>query len=570
MNTASFLGGAEWLAWIAALALKASIVLLLAATAAALLWRASAAARHLAWFTGLMGVLSLPLFSAALPAWDLPLLPAPAAVSPAITPEAAAATSVDRAAAPRSTEFVLPLPATAREWLPGAAVALAAFGVAAGVVWLSVGFWGVSRIGRRAQVVRDTGWLRAAHDAAEQMGLRRPVLLLRSRAPVMPATWGLLWPSVVLPSVAEQWTDDRRSAVLAHELAHVKRFDCLTQALAQVTCALFWWHPGVWYAARRLRVERERACDDLVLGAGARPSDYAAHLLEIARMHKNLRLAAPALVSVARPSHLESRLLWVLDAARVRTPPSGRATLLTLVFAVAIVASLAAMRPVYGEGPRPLASAVADPASPGRGLPANPAPVPEPGPARGTHPDIELSVASVGQAPARQSEPIVARDTLPLADLLALRSVDVNAAYVAEMRSAGYSGLTVRQLVEIKGTGVTGRYAVAMNAAGYGRLTPRELRAAKAVGMTPAYVDEIRAHGIPRISLRDAIRMKSVGVSGEYIAEVTGALGSLDAAAVIRLKSVGITADYIWEVAEAGLGPATADQLIRSREDNGQ
>jgi hypothetical protein len=72
------------------------------------------------------------------------------------------------------------------------------------------------------------------------------------------------------PATADAWPEDRRRAVLAHELAHVKRFDCLTQALAQLACILFWWHPAVWYAARRLRVERERACDDLVLGAGAR------------------------------------------------------------------------------------------------------------------------------------------------------------------------------------------------------------------------------------------------------------------------------------------------------------
>ena len=79
------------------------------------------------------------------------------------------------------------------------------------------------------------------------------------------------------------WPTDRRRDVLLHELAHVKRLDCLTQALAQVACALYWFNPRHGSRARRMRVERERACDDLVLGAGTRASDYAGHLLEMAQ-----------------------------------------------------------------------------------------------------------------------------------------------------------------------------------------------------------------------------------------------------------------------------------------------
>src|SRR2546426_9503969 len=151
-----------------------------------------------------------------------------------------------------------------------------------------------------------------------ELGLARPVTLLRAPSPAMPMTWGFRQPVILLPADADHWSAARRHDVLLHELAHVKRHDVLTQLVARIVCATYWFHPLVWLAATRLRVERERACDDLVLRSGARPSDYASHLLEIARSLRVAPAAAFASVAMARPSQLANRLLDVLDAHRRR------------------------------------------------------------------------------------------------------------------------------------------------------------------------------------------------------------------------------------------------------------
>ena len=138
----------------------------------------------------------------------------------------------------------------------------------------------------------------------------------------MPMTFGIRRPSILIPAIAETWTGDRRRAVILHELAHIARRDCLTQTLAFVACALYWFHPAVWWVTRRLRIER-LACDDRVIAAGTQPREYAGHLLEIAYAFGDHRVSAMA-VSMARPQELESRMLAALDDGRNRTVPAPR------------------------------------------------------------------------------------------------------------------------------------------------------------------------------------------------------------------------------------------------------
>ena len=159
-------------------------------------------------------------------------------------------------------------------------------------------------------------WVRLLREARDQLRLRRPVRLWQSGDNPMPLTWGWWRPVVLLPADAENWPTERRRVVLLHELAHAKRWDCVTQTVARIVCTLYWINPLVWLAARRMCVEREQACDDLVLNSGCRASDYAAHLVDIARAFR--RTPQFAGIAMARSSQLQGRIAAIVDASRVR------------------------------------------------------------------------------------------------------------------------------------------------------------------------------------------------------------------------------------------------------------
>ena len=210
---------------------------------------------------------------------------------------------------------------------------------AAGVLVLMVQFLldrrSLQRLAREGTEVRDEGWTRLLDECAARLRVRRPVRLLRSRERSMPMAFGTRQPTIVVPAIADTWAEDRRRAVVLHEMAHVARYDCLTQTLAFAACAMYWFHPAAWWAARRLRVERELACDDRVIAAAGRAREYADHLLEIAYAFGGDR--APALaVSMARPRQLEGRMLAALDAARNRNVPEWPVRLAGAVIAVAL------------------------------------------------------------------------------------------------------------------------------------------------------------------------------------------------------------------------------------------
>lgn len=384
---------AFWVSVLADTAVRATALLSIAAAITGLVRHRSAGLRHLVWALAIAGVLVMPLAGAVLPRVPVPLPWArggalqpvtpdgsTAAVTPQVRRPAAAgleyppgsgpATSLDSRSGERAGAS---LPATVRAGgAAGPAETAGAGGMAAppSVAWrlLLLAIWGAGamafaawslagirntrRLAAVATPVSSPEWLDALRDVSAHLEIRHRVRLLQSDRVAMPMTWGWRRPVILVPTASAGWSSARRTVVLQHELAHIKRADVVTQSVAQWTCALYWFNPLVWFAAFRLRVERERACDDEVLRLGTRPSDYANHLLDIARECHTPGLNASGAVAMARRSQLEHRMRAILDPSVRRAAGRCTACLAAVVLTGAALA-VAAVTPTTGTLPPP-------------------------------------------------------------------------------------------------------------------------------------------------------------------------------------------------------------------------
>ena len=207
---------------------------------------------------------------------------------------------------------------------------------------LLIGLVGIWRVVRQSERVTDGPLAALVSELVEQLGLKRRVTLLRSEAGI-PLTWGIFRPQVLIPADAENWSPSQQRTVLQHELAHVQRWDWLTQTLANISCAIYWFNPLVWVADRRMRLERERACDDHVLTAGCRAADYAEHLLELARTSRPSIFATRTAVAMAQPSWIEKRLRVILAPNRNRRPVTKSAVTISILTVVCLVLPIGIM-----------------------------------------------------------------------------------------------------------------------------------------------------------------------------------------------------------------------------------
>ena len=356
-------GAAEGMLW---MVVKATLILAIARLLLMAMPRASAAMKHIVATATLIGVAAMPILTVFAPAWNVAVKPRPVATSTEQRPATGnkplgtigvsdtesdqpivTAISVARATGIVPVE---PLNAMQRATKVAGATWKGMIVVTAAVlslllfVHMALGVLGVWFVARRAEELTDEKALRELDEATARLGLRHQVRLLRSARISVPVVWGVFRPVLLLPADVTEWPQERLHVVLLHELAHLARYDGISLILTRIAVALFWFHPLAWSLERAGRSECERACDDLVLASGTKPSEYADHLLAIARSMPAFDPFRSVTLAMSRKSQLEGRLLSILQRDAARRVFSGRGVAIACALAVAVIVPVATLR----------------------------------------------------------------------------------------------------------------------------------------------------------------------------------------------------------------------------------
>jgi hypothetical protein len=167
-------------------------------------------------------------------------------------------------------------------------------------------------------------------------------MVLEEKPVQTPMVVGLLRPRVLWPAGAEEWSAERREAAWQHERQHIGRLDLWWELFGLIGTALYWPHPLVWWARKKMTEECEQACDDGVLVGGLAASRYAGHLIEIAREmrsdEKNVSLAGG--LAMTRGKNLEQRVIVLLDETRARSGVTRKTVGLVALCAMGLLVPL--------------------------------------------------------------------------------------------------------------------------------------------------------------------------------------------------------------------------------------
>jgi beta-lactamase regulating signal transducer with metallopeptidase domain/protocatechuate 3,4-dioxygenase beta subunit len=348
-----------------------------------MLARQSASLRHKVWLTSFLGLVILPFAIIVLPTYPLPIaelawrpnVEDSSTVDLSISDDTKQSDILSNQGAGFSESDLLPLSKSkqnikgkeqsaivdngqsgSRGMLWNRYATSTALGVwFAGFVFTLIpflaGYWQNAQLSRTAETINDESILFDLQRFAEVMRLRRKVRLLHSNHGFIPMTWGVLKPTILLPSPGWQvWTDEQRKVVLLHELAHVKRLDVLWQMLTRMVCSFYWFHPLVWHAYRKMLIEREMACDEFVISSGVKQSTYAEYLVRFSREFG--KPVTSASVAMAQCSNLERRVEAILQDSGSRPSYSAFATRSTLLVCSLLAVFIAIPKLSIGTTPQ--------------------------------------------------------------------------------------------------------------------------------------------------------------------------------------------------------------------------
>ncbi|MDE3137134.1 MAG: M56 family metallopeptidase, partial [Acidobacteriota bacterium] len=497
------------------------------AVANRLLRQATANARYL------VGCVTLALMLAAPVATFLRLSRPSAAVQTSFGVAPAAQTFV-----PVAAPAALPVPPSGKiPWLPLLVTAWAA-GVAILSVRMAGGLLVARRLRLRATPVTNREWRERVERLAARLQLRRGVALCESMLAEVPMAIGWLRPVILVPAGALlRLSPEQMEAILAHELAHVRRLDYAVNMVQAAVETLLFYHPAVWWVGRKIRAERENCCDDLAVALCGDAVVYARALVEL----ETLAGHAPQMAVAATGGSLLGRVKRLLHAegGTRRNPATGLA-------AVLVVATLA----TAWVCAQPMLHAANSPNGTEIGVRAS------------SEPDARESVATQATATTTPQTSSSAPTTAQKPS--ATSAQKGGDSYIEEMAAAGYPNLSADELIALKMQGVTPEYARQLRAAGFAPQA-RELVAMRTMGVTPDYAKQMKAV-FPEITANDLIACRTQGVDPQTVSQLKGmGFGNLNVHQVIAARVQGVTADYVRALKSEGFADLTMNQVIGAR-----
>ena len=374
-----------------------------------------------------------------------------------------------------------------------------------------------------------------------KMGIERFIQYCECHRLDAPAVLGWFRPVVLLPVRAlTGLTEAQIEAVIAHELAHIRRLDCFVNLFQIATETLLFYHPAVWWVSQRIRAERENCCDDEAIAICGDAVNYARALTLMEEWR-----TAPALMMTANRSPLGERVMrllgWNGTAGRIRV--AGLAGSF-----VCLVGALLAANAFLG-----VAHAAWGSAAPGRQEQGSSSVIvvtPEPASAKERAAQAAKPAPAVQPAPKPQPNPASEPQT---------GNDGKKQSYMDAMAAAGVKITDVDELISLKIQGVTPEYVKGMHDLGL-QPNAEELIGMKVQGITPEYVREMRKFD-SNASIDDLIGMKVQGITPEYFREARKTYSNLSIEELIGMKVQGITPEYVREFHDLGLQPS-ADELI--------
>lgn len=410
---------------------------------------------------------------------------------------------------------------------------------AAGVLLLCLRFFmswaAIGRMRRDARAPESPALLEALARIARRMRISRPVRLLESAAIRVPAALGVLRPAILLPlSGLTGLSSAQIEALLAHELAHVRRHDYLVNLFQTAVETLLFYHPAVWWVSRQVRLERENCSDDLAIAATGDARVYARALLRLEEERASVQLAVAATGATLLPRI--ARLFPRHPAKRTNPAHAGAflalAALVTLGAAARAPASPREMFSGAGAGFSLPVSTLADIEAP-VGIGDDSAPRPAPRPAR-------ASAARMAEGPMQASAPSPAKDSragaITAEDLEDFRTHGVTADFIRDIEGLGYTHASAATLISLRVHGIS----------------PDFLR-----GLNEVFAE--------RISLDTAVELRIHGVGADFVKEMSRVFGRLSPDTAESLRIHGVSPDYVARFREQGYGSLTADEAITLR-----